>query len=121
MSVLAAQAQAFYREVSTRRVVWAIRDAEGFPAPIGGDGKRAMPFWSLESRARRIIDTVPAYRGFEPHAIDWDAFCSRWVPGLAADGLLVGVNWSGTRAEGYDVSPNDVMRNVLAMMDGPRT
>ena len=34
------------------------------PAPLNGEGVRATPFWSLQSRAEKLIRTVPAYAGF---------------------------------------------------------
>ena len=35
-----------------------------------------------------------------------------WVPDLKASGVKVGVNWSGKRAVGYDIDPEDVVANV---------
>jgi hypothetical protein len=34
---------------------------------------------------------------------------------LERDGVLVGVNWSGARATGYDVKPSEVVANVNAV------
>jgi len=108
MSISAAQANAFYREAVENRVVWTIRDLEGVPAPVSTSGQRAMPFWSLQSRAVAVIESVPAYARFEPLAIPLDVFRERWLTGLEKDGLLVGLNWSRSKATGYDVSPQDV-------------
>ena len=58
MSVSAAHASAFYAEAGEHQCVWGIRDGHGFPAPLNGDGERAMPFWSLRSRAERVVSTV---------------------------------------------------------------
>src|SRR6478609_8838692 len=102
---------AFCREVALSRAVWGIRDAGGFPAPFGADGERAMPFWSSQSRALKLIATAPQFAGFVPVSIDWDTFCERWIPGLERDGLLVGVNWVGARVSGYDISPSNLKRN----------
>lgn len=41
----------------------------------------------------------------------------RWLPGLARDGLRVGLNWSGARATGYDYTPEE----VLARLDGAQS
>lgn len=112
MGIAAAHASAFYREVAKSGVVWGIRDSAGFPAPMNADGVRAMPFWSSESRALHTIQNVPAYSGFTPVAIEWSTFCERWVPGLTTDGLLVGINWSGKLASGFDIQPLDLQRNV---------
>jgi len=120
MSQAGSQAWAFYREVAASRVVWTIRDAGGFPAPIVEGGKRAQPFWSSRTRVERIIKTVPDYAGFEPYEISWNDFQNKWAPGLTADGLLVGVNWSGSRAVGYDLEPQRLVDCVQAVIDNPQ-
>lgn len=114
MTIASAQAAAFYREVAERASVWTIRDGGGFPQPLGSDRVRVQPFWSLRSRAERVVNTVPAYAGFDIVEITWLEFEARWVPGLTRDGVLVGVNWSGPRATGYDVPPEDVVKYVEA-------
>ena len=118
MSIVPAHAAAFFREVAASSVVWGIKDSGGFPAPVAAGGKRAMPFWSSESRALAVIRSLPAYSSFTPVAIEWSVFCQRWVPGLAGDGLLAGVNWSGTSASGFDLEPADVQRNVEVLRNG---
>jgi len=75
-----------------------------------------MPFWSSSSRAGKVIANVVAYAGFEPVAIGWDEFRDNWLTGLARDGLLVGINWSGKKATGYDLEPHEVKTNVEAIM-----
>jgi len=117
VSTSAVQAAAFYAEARREQSVWTIRDQDGFPAPLNSDGKRAQPFWSLRGRAERIIEQVPAYAGFAVEEIPLGAFRERWLPGMAADGLRVGLNWSGERATGYDLTANEVERNLTAAAD----
>jgi hypothetical protein len=112
MSNAASHARAFYRQVALEKRVWTIRDDGGIPTPKGDEGKRVMPFWSSIARAERIIKTVPAYKGFRPQEISWAEFRTAWLQGLEKDGLLVGVNWSGPRAKGYDVPPETVRESV---------
>ena len=69
-----------------------------------------MPFWSSVERVQRIIATVPAFHRFTPVELAWDEFLERWLPGLEKDGLRVGVNWTGPRATGYDLSPSEIRR-----------
>jgi hypothetical protein len=114
LSISAAHAAAFYTEVAEQGAVWTVRDRDGYPAPANADGKPAQPFWSSRTRAERITSTVPAYAHFEVVEISWEAFRSRWVPGLDRDGM-VGVNWSGLRATGYDVSASEVLRSVESL------
>lgn len=120
MTQAASQATTFYREVARTRRLWTIRDKAGFPAPMNPEGKRSQPFWSSRSRAEAAIRNVPAYAGFQPHELFWDDFSTKWVPGLVRDGILVGVNWSGASALGYDVEPEAVLRNVEGHGSGGR-
>lgn len=91
MSISGAHAAAFFEEVLREGQVWTIRDSEGFSAPLGADGVRTMPFWSLTSRAEKIVSTVDAYVGFEKVAIPLSEWRSNWLPGLEQDGLLAGL------------------------------
>jgi Protein of unknown function (DUF2750) len=118
MSTAAAQAAAFYREVAKHGSLWTVRDSGGFPQPKNSSGRRAQPLWSLRSRAERVVKTAAAYYSeFEVVEVPWDAFVSRWVPGLKRGRVLVGVNWSGSIVSGYDIPPDDVVRNVRAVAD----
>lgn len=114
MSVAAAQAEAFYREVISGERVYALRDDGGFPAPKTSSGARAMPFWSKASRAEKIISNAKAYETMRVLEIAVDDWLSKWLPDLDRDGLLVGLNWSGSRATGYDLSVADLLRNLDA-------
>jgi hypothetical protein len=120
MSQSSSQAWAFYREAATTGVVWTVRDGSGFPAPVTAGGQRAQPFWSSRSRVERIIKSVSAYSSFAPYEVSWDDFRSTWAPGLAKDGLLVGVNWSGPTAVGYDLEPLRLVQYVQAVIDNPQ-
>jgi len=46
--------------------------------------------------------------------LELDAFVGRWLVGLQRDGLMVGLNWPGDRATGYDLQPADVMARLTA-------
>lgn len=114
VSIFSVHAAAFYKEVAQNGSIWTIRDNAGFPAPLNNDGKRAQPFWSSKSRAENIIRTVPAYSGFELFELELKIFLERWITGLAKDGILVGINWIGGSATGFDVEPEQVLKNILA-------
>lgn len=114
MTVSAAQADAFYAEALQAATVWTVRDANGIPAPENSSGQRSMPFWSKQSRAEKVIATVGPYADFETQSIPLSEWRERWLPGLSKDGLLVGLNWSGERATGYDLLPGEVEANLAA-------
>jgi len=117
VSQSASQAAAFYREVGGTCVMWTVEDDEGVPAPKTRSGRRALPLWSSRSRVQRIIKKVPAYGGFRPKSIEWSSFLEAWLPDLIKDQFLVGVNWSGPHAIGYDLEPNDLVANVTFYLD----
>ena len=71
-----------------------------------------MPFWSSLARAERIVANVPAYRGSHAVELPWEEFRDTWLPDLERDGLLVGLNWTGPWATGYDLSPSDVRSRI---------
>lgn len=112
MSTSAAHAATFFGEIGAHGSVWTIEDDGGIPAPFGSEGKRTMPFWSRESRALRMIADASAYAGFRTREIPRADFESRWLPGLEKDGLLIGLNWSGERATGYDVAVDDFLARL---------
>lgn len=112
MTVSAAQAAAFFAEVVATDEVFTIKDAEGIPAPKNGSGDRAMPFWSKRSRAEKVCASVPAYEGFEVVRVPLGEWRARWLPGLGRDGLRVGINWSGRRATGYDLTSDEVLARL---------
>jgi hypothetical protein len=74
MGQSAAQAAAFFEEIAAGHQVWTVKDENGYIAPLNGEGRRAMPFWSKHSRAERVIATVAVYRDFETVAITLDAW-----------------------------------------------
>jgi hypothetical protein len=103
MTVAPTHSAAFYRVVAKAGVVWGIDDAGGFPAPFTTDGMRAMQFWSSHSRAQTVMSGVEEYHEVAPALIGWDVFCERWIPGLVRDGLMADMNWSRSRATGFDI------------------
>jgi hypothetical protein len=114
MSQSAAQAAAFFKDVARTGRLWTIWDEGGYPAPLTSGGQRAQPFWSTEARARRIINTASVYAAFDLELIDLDAWRESWLPDLRRNGLLVGLNWTGARARGYDFTPDEVIARLDA-------
>jgi hypothetical protein len=120
MSKSSLHADAFYKDVAKHLVIFGIKDDAGVPAPLGDNGKRSMPFWSSRSRAQKIVANVDAYLGFVIFEISWEVFRTKWLAGLEKDGLLVGVNWSGDKAVGYDVEPSTVKAAIEFQIKGAK-
>lgn len=113
MSTAATQAAAFYREVATTRTVWTIKDAGGFPAPKTAEG-RAQAFWSSQSRAERVIESVSAYGGLKPVEVPWKEFCEYWVPAVGQGDCRSLIVWS----QRQDIWP---MAFLSVFVTAPRT
>jgi hypothetical protein len=123
MTQSASQWAAFAREVAAGRRLWTLRDAAGFPAPLARSGERAQPFWSSLPRLLKVQRAAGAYSELEPYEISWEDFRDKWAPGLARDGIRVGVNWSGPKATGYDVRPSEAVDRIaheVAMLEAER-
>lgn len=87
-----------------------MRDESGFPNSITISGKRAMPFWSSLNLVQTVINHVDVYFLFKVYEISFQDFIDRWLPGLKNDNLLVGINWTGSKATGYDLEPEKVFK-----------
>lgn len=117
MSQSANHASAFYREVAAGRVLWTLQDEDGIPAAFLASSRRSIPFWSSLFRVEHMVSRLAAYSKYWPLEVSWDEFRTLSVPDIAAEGRLVGVNWSGPRAVGFDMDPEQVVANVQAQMD----
>ena len=112
MSQSASQAAAFYREVAREKKLWTLIDDGGYPAPKTSSGKRSQPFWSSLKRVEKIIKTIDAYAGFTPQEVLLQKFFAEWLPDFKKEDMLIGVNWSGPRAVGYDIDPQSLFLHI---------
>lgn len=77
MSQSSTQYHAFIKEILEHKKVWSVKDEQGFTSSTNPNGETTIPFWSLKSRAEKIIKTVPAYSKFQPHEISIEDFVNR--------------------------------------------
>lgn len=113
MTIAETNFQEFLAELEAGELVFTIVDADGaVPCPKGSGEASVMPFWSSRERVEKVIRTVPDYAGFSPKSIPLGEFLDTWLPGLARDGLDVGINWAGRKALGYDMSPVDLKQEL---------
>ena len=111
MSIASVQAQKFYQQVTSERRVYTVtQDGEMliFRAP----DKRIMPFWSSRTRVERIQRLHPKYRAYECHEMTLESFLDVTLSHLEAEGVHVGINWSGPRLVGHDLPAADLRKNL---------
>ncbi len=109
-----AQARAFYREVAKGRGVWTIGDARSLLTVEVTGGVRVLPLWSSRYRAEMIVATVAGYAEAKVLGASWDSFVSDTVPSLEESGTLVGPNWGGANASGYEMPAGRLVELVRA-------
>jgi hypothetical protein len=66
-----------------------------------------MPFWSDRAYARQCAKED--WCDYDPTPIPLGLFLERWLPGMAADGCLVGTNWNAQLC-GHEIEPLELKR-----------
>jgi len=119
MSIAAAQYDKFKQQVVAEQQVWTFTD-DGhylvFPVREG----EAIPFWSSQTRLTKVCSYRPKYSGYQKVWLPLTKFLEL-LSRLSADNLCVGVNWSGKRLVGYDVSADSLLKGLLDAWDWFRT
>jgi hypothetical protein len=111
MSIAAVQASKFYEQVVRERAVFTFTDEGSFLVyPVRGQD--VVPFWSSRARLDKIQREHEKYRSYTCDEISLTSFLEKTLPDLAAENIAVGVNWSGERLTGYDVSVSDLIGNL---------
>jgi hypothetical protein len=114
----AAQAHAFYRQVAETGKLWMLCGPSGGAATIQSGNDRVMPLWSSKSRIEKIIANVDGYSRNGILETTWSRFKRDWVPVLVEEGVLVGVNWAGPSASGYEMQVEMLVRAVAERKHG---
>jgi hypothetical protein len=111
MSVAAMQARKFYEQcVDDGRVFTFCDQGDFLVYPVRQ--VEVVPFWSSRTRLTTIQASLTKYRPYGIDQIPLDQFYEAVLPRLEAEGLYIGVNWSGSRLTGYNLSVSDLWRNL---------
>ena len=68
-----------------------------------------MPFWSDRAYAKQCAKEDWSH--YEPTPIPLPLFLERWLPGMAADGCLVGTNWNAHLC-GHEIDPLELKHEL---------
>lgn len=110
--------ETFAGEVALAGVVFTVRDAGGVPAALAPGGRHSIPFWSSRARVERIILKDPGFAGFSVTELPWAEFRDAWLSRCERKDWLVGLNWAGERALGFDAEPGDVRAAIVVALAG---
>jgi len=111
MSIAAAQATKFYEQAVAEGRVFTFTENDEYPV-FRVDGKEVIPFWSSKSRLVRIQANHPKYRNYQISEISLEQFLKEDLSLLESEQVSVGVNWSGARLTGHDISAQDLRANL---------
>jgi hypothetical protein len=111
MTVAAAQASKFYEQVALEGKVFTFMEDESFLVfPM--KGTEVVPFWSSRTRLDKIQKMHPKYKAYVVSELSLLEFLTKTLQQLEEENINVGVNWSGSRLVGYDISVNELRTNI---------
>ena len=111
MSIAAAQASAFYQQAAKDGAVFTFLEDDGFLV-FSIRGQDVVPFWSSRSRMAKVQAAHPKYARYAIDEIPLAEFLGKTLRLLEAEGIHVGVNWSGKGLTGYDIPVEALRRNL---------
>ena len=102
----------FFDRIVATGELFTFMDDEGIVTPKNQDGERAMPYWSSLQGVHGLLSTLDGDMGYRPIRIALAEFERAWLPGIARDGYLIGIDWVGKPPSGYDLPPQDFRRHL---------
>jgi hypothetical protein len=111
--VAGAHAHQFFRDVAKNKSVWTLGTSKG-PITFESHGTQVMALFSTRKRAEKLVATAPGYEKFVVLGISWPDFERLWRDVLNERAIHIGLNWSGSRANGFEMPANAVFESVRA-------
>lgn len=106
MSTAAAQYEKFRKQAIADERVFTFTDGgELLVYPV--ENGETVPFWSSRSRLETLQKRLPKYRKWQITELTIGEFWGR-LDQLESEGIQVGVNWSGERLTGYNITVADL-------------
>ena len=103
----------FIERIVASREVWGLKNEDGWACTAstadGTEERDVMPFWSDRAYAQQCAKDD--WTGYEPTPIPLVLFFSEWLPGMEAEGSLVGTNWN-VHLCGYEIDPPDLKLEI---------
>lgn len=97
--------------------VWGLQDSDESWALVGSTDNETIdviPFWSDQELAQALCNGD--WDIYKPVAIEMEEFLDDWLPGMHADVLMVGVNWT-VDLEGQEFEPLDLLEEFESELD----
>ncbi|MDZ5458658.1 DUF2750 domain-containing protein [Azohydromonas lata] len=111
MSIAAAQATKFYEQVVAKGRLFTFTENDEYLVYRIND-KEVASFWSSKTRLESIQKDHSKYQKFRISVIPLNQFLNKELQLFESEGLSIGVNWSGVRLTGHDISAQDLRENI---------
>jgi hypothetical protein len=105
----------FCKEVVALRCVWTIIQDDMIPTFPDDESGEVMVFWSTAERAAAFLAKVGKSTNFELLEIEWEDFRDQWLQEIRAEGMEVGVNWTGDNLE-CQATAEEIIAEIEARM-----
>jgi hypothetical protein len=116
MSAASTHASQFYEQVVRDGKVFTFTE-DGAYVVFRPDEFEVIPFWSSRSRMTRIQEVHVQYAHLAIDEMSFDEFRVKTLEQLEKENIRVGLNWSGAKLVGYDISVKE-LRKCLAYQIG---
>jgi len=114
-----ARHRRFIQRVVAAGVVWGLKCNEGWVTSSSTaddtEDRGLMPFWSDRAYAKQCAKDE--WAEYVPTEIPLNLFLEKWMPGMNADGLLVGTNWNAHLC-GHEIEPLKLRDEIVAAKAG---
>ena len=108
-----ARYQYFLAKAADQETIWSLWQEEGWALAGDDQGRQLVPVWPHEKYAQAC--NARAWAGYEPKAIEMDAWLARWIPGMTRDGRLVAV-FPTPNDRGVVVEPTQLEADLRAKL-----
>jgi hypothetical protein len=108
-----SQVAAFCKDVYQMKLLWTVEFEDGSILQwFEDDGSQVLPFWSSESRVKKVIKLLEDFDGGLPASIELDEFEADWVQDLVDSNIRIGPNWAGEELSGTTFEANELVRRI---------
>jgi len=108
--------QRFMARVIEQEAVWFLENDEGAAFVEAAEDAEAVVllFWSDRADAKRARKT--GFKEYEVAEISLLEFLFKWLPGMAEDEVLAGVNWTVGAPAGLELDSEQLQDDLLEAM-----
>jgi hypothetical protein len=111
MSNASSNASDFYKTVAENKMIYTLL-SDGCYLVFPINGIETVPFWSSKSRMEKIQKLHSQYQEYDVDETDLESFMNKSLPDLQDEKIHFGINWSGKKLSGYNLTADELRANL---------